>query len=221
MNNQSLSRRNFLKTTGLTLAAATLTCSGLGYAVTRPPDIKTPELELRKDPMEKNKILVAYATRAGSTAEIAAVVGENLCQYGFVVDVKAIKDKPELNDYQAVILGSAIRMANWLPEALDFIKTNQQILQNIPVALFTVHMLNTGDDDDSRANRLAYLDKVRPMLNAPEEIFFAGKLDFSQLSFMDRLISRLVKAVEADYRDWEMIRNWTPAVSEILKGELR
>ena len=153
-------------------------------------------------------ILIAYATRAGSTTEVAAAIGEIIKQRGFRVAVKPVKEVPSLKDYQAVILGSAIRMGNWLPEAVDFVKKNQQALNRVPTAVFTVHMLNTGDDETSRNNRMAYLDSVRPLLNNPEEVYFEGKMDFSRLSTLDRMIAKLVKAVESDHRDWEGIRSW-------------
>jgi menaquinone-dependent protoporphyrinogen oxidase len=73
-------------------------------------------------------------------------------------------------------------------------------------------MLNTGDDQDSQNNRQAYLDKVRPFLKEREEIFFQGVMDFSKLSFLDRLIANMVDAEEADNRDWDMIRSWTPEI---------
>jgi menaquinone-dependent protoporphyrinogen oxidase len=157
-----------------------------------------------------DKILIAYATRAGSTAEIAAEIGKSFSQKNLAVDVKPVKEKPTLDEYSAVILGSTIRMGSWLPEAVDFIEANQEKLNAMPVALFTVHMLNTGEDETSRANRLAYLDKVRTFLRDAEEIYFEGVMDFSKLSFLDRMIAKMVKAVEADNRDWDRIRNWIP-----------
>lgn len=156
------------------------------------------------------RILIAYATRAKSTYEIAAEIGKNLGQQGFDVDVIPVKDNPSLDEYHAVILGSAIRMGSWLPEAVEFVKENQPALGSMPVALFTVHMLNTGDDEDSYLNRMAYLDKVRPLLDDPEEVYFAGKIDYARLSFPDRFIAKMVKAVEEDKRDWEAIRSWMP-----------
>ncbi len=210
MPNKSISRRKFLKVAGLTLAGATLTCSGLGYAATRPPKVQTPQQTFGKENTMNDRILITYATRAGSTAEIAAAIGANLSQRGLMVDVKPVKEKPDLGAYQAVILGSAIRMGSWLSETVDFVESNQAVLRQMPVALFTVHMLNTEDDETSRANRLAYLDAVRPLLNDPEEIYFQGKMDFSRLSLLDRFISKMVKAVEADNRDWDRIHSWVP-----------
>ena len=64
-----------------------------------------------------DRILVTYATRAGSTAEVAAACAETLAARGYAVDVKPVKEKTQLTGYSAVVLGSAIRMGDWLPEA--------------------------------------------------------------------------------------------------------
>jgi menaquinone-dependent protoporphyrinogen oxidase len=212
MTTKRFSRRDFLKTAGITLGASALACSGLGYAASIPPKVETPELSYAKDNTMNKKILVTYATRAGSTAEVAIAIGEALNKRGFAVDVRPVKEKPNLANYQAVLMGSAVRMGSWLPEAVDFVKTNQMAFKKIPVAIFTVHMNNTGEDDESRAARLAYLDAVRPLLNQAEEVYFAGKLDLASLSFLDRLVVKMVKGVEADRRDWNKIRNWVPAI---------
>jgi menaquinone-dependent protoporphyrinogen oxidase len=212
VDENNISRRDFLKTAGLALAATTVTGSALGYAATRRPDAKTLELEFGGEDNMDKRILVTYATRAGSTAEIAAAIGRSLGQRGFYVDVKPVKDRPDLEGYQAVILGSAIRMGSWLPEVVGYIQDNQEKLNSMPVALFTVHMLNTGDDLESRTNRLAYLDKVRPLLNGAEEVYFEGKMDFSKLSLFDRFIAKMADAVETDNRDWEKIRSWSAQV---------
>ena len=162
-------------------------------------------------PMNK-RVLVTYATRAGATAEIAAAIAETLAVRGYAVDVKPVKEKPNVAGYAAVVLGSAIRMGGWLPEAVDFVKANQAALNSLPVALFTVHMLNTGDDEASRTARAAYLNAVRPLLNTAEAVYFEGKMDFSRLSFLDKVIAKMVKAVEADHRNWGQIKQWAHAV---------
>lgn len=159
-----------------------------------------------------NPILIAYATRAGSTAEIAAALGESLRQRGYAVQVKPVEKTADVAGYSAVLLGSAIRMGRWLPEAVDFVQTHRLALQTLPVALFTVHMLNSADDAASVTARHAYLETVRPLLPGAEEVYFTGLMDFSRLSFLDRLIAKLVKSVESDQRDWERIRGWTPQV---------
>lgn len=158
------------------------------------------------------RILITYATRAGSTIGVADAIGAELRRLGLDVDIQPVTANPTLGAYDAVLLGSAIRMANWLPEMVEFIKTNQPALQSRPVALFTVHILNTGADETSRAARLAYLNTVRPLLKPVDEVFFAGRVDLKTLSFVDRLMVKMVKSPIGDFRDWDGIRAWSSAI---------
>ncbi len=154
------------------------------------------------------KILVAYATRAGSTAPIAQKIGQVLAQRGASVDVVPLKNVANLNGYGAVVLGSAVRIGQWLPEAVKFIEKNKSTLSGIPTAFFTVHLLNLGDDGTSRAARLAYLDSVRKLVSPQHEAFFAGVGDWKKVSFLEGLMGKAVKAPEADLRDWGAIQAW-------------
>lgn len=158
------------------------------------------------------RILVTYATRAGSTVGVAKAIGETLSKRGFAVDVKDVKENPSLDGYQGVIIGSAIRLGGWLAEATDFIKYNQGELTKIPVAVFNVHILNLGDDEQSRTSRLAYLDEVRSMIKPVDEIFFAGEIDLTKLSFVDRMMVKMVKSPIGDFRDWDKIRSWANVI---------
>ena len=212
MSHKTFPRRDFLKTAGITLGASALVCSGLGYAATLSPEPAPPEFIYGKENTTNKHILVTYATRAGSTVEVAAAIGETLAQRGFSVDVKPSKEKPRVDGYDAVLVGSAIRRGHWLPEAVKFIENNQSRLSQIPTAFFTVHIGNTGEDEKSRTARLSYLDTVRPLLKPVDEIYFAGKMDLSRLSFLDRSIVEARGAVDEDLRDWSAIRGWAQTV---------
>ncbi|MCS6826447.1 MAG: flavodoxin domain-containing protein [Caldilinea sp.] len=212
MSFRALTRRTFIKAAGVTAAGVVLTGVGLGVAAIRTPAFDYPEIVLEGETPMKKRILVAYATRAGSTAEIAQAIAETLTARGYAVDVRPVKEKLSLDGYAAVVLGSAVRMGAWLPEAVNFVKANQAALCALPVALFTVHMLNTGDDEASQTARAAYVNSVLPLLNGAETVYFEGKMDFSRLSFLDRFIAKMVGAVEKDNRDWERIHAWANTV---------
>ncbi|GIV65657.1 MAG: flavodoxin domain-containing protein [Chloroflexota bacterium] len=211
MSEKTISRREFLKIAGMGLAATAFACSGLGYAATRQPQLELPELNFGKEHI-MTKILVTYSTRAGSTAEIAAAIGQTLSQRGYNVDVLPVKKQPNPADYQAVILGSPIRMGSWLPEVVGFVKENRALLEQIPVAAFTVHMLNGGDDEQSRTSRQAYLNAVHEWIQPAEEVFFLGKMELAKLSFLDRFISNAMKAKDEDLRDWNAIHAFAESV---------
>ena len=172
-----------------------------------------------------NKLLVAYATRAGSTVQVAEKIGETLRTNGATVDVRAIKSVRDVNGYDAVVIGSAIRMSNWLPEAVEFIKKNQGQLRQMPTAFFTCHALNTGDDETSRQTREAYTAPVRQILTPQTEVFFSGKLDHAKLNFVDRTLAKAVEkstnTQEGDARDWEKIRAWAEQLAPRFKLTVR
>lgn len=158
------------------------------------------------------RVLIAYATRAGSTGDVAQVIGEVLGRRGFHVDVRTIKSRPCVTDYQAVLVGSAVRTGAWLPEAVDFVAEHQLALKQLPVALFTVHMHNRGGDPQSVANRRNYLSTVRPLVHPIAEVFFSGAIKPATLSLLDRLMVRAVKAPTGDFRELDKVREWAETV---------
>ena len=164
-----------------------------------------------------NRILVTYATRTRSTADVADAISEVLTARGFAVDVKPVKVKPSIEGYRGVILGSAIRMGSWLPEMLEFIRKNRAQLNQIPTAIFTMHILNVGKDNASRAARNAYTTPVRKMIAPVDEAFFAGSIDLAKLSFPDRVLTRLMVGDDSpkvgDFREWDKVRAWAKEVS--------
>jgi len=95
-----------------------------------------------------------------------------------------------------------------------FIKNNRQALNRVPVALFSVHIMNLGDDEKSRRKRLAYLDAIRPLLAQSDEVFFAGRgLDSADQSWFNRWGYRtFTVGPEGDCRDWKRIRGWAQTV---------
>jgi menaquinone-dependent protoporphyrinogen oxidase len=225
MPNESISRRRFLKVSAAAAGAATLACCGLGYAArqagglqapqTPPPtvDMDTPAFTYGEDLNMEKRILVTYATRTGSTVGVAAAIGETLGARRFAVDVKPINDNPSLDGYQAVMIGSAVNGARWLPEAVEFVGDNQAVLNRLPVALFCVHIMNLGDDQANKRRRTAYLDPIRRLITPVDEAYFAGVgMNPGEKSVLLRLASRIFKIGEGDCRDWNKIRGWGQTV---------
>jgi menaquinone-dependent protoporphyrinogen oxidase len=154
------------------------------------------------------RILVTYATRAGSTAEVATSIAEALRAGGATVDVLPIKAMPEVDGYDAVVVGSPIHMGHWLPEAVAFVKANRWILSYIPTAYFVVSEFLREDTPEMRQKVQAYLDPVCAMLEPTSVGVFAGKIDYHKLSWLDRTIAKAAGTPEGDWRNWEAIRQW-------------
>lgn len=162
------------------------------------------------------KILVTYATRAGSTAEVAQKVGQTLAELGEAVDILPIKDVQDVAGYKAVVIGSAIRFGTILPEAVKFLEQNREALNSTPAAFFVVHLMNQGEEETSEKARLAYLDAARNLVTLKSEAYFTGVGDITKVSFLERMISKAVKSPEGDFRNWDEITAW----AESLKNSL-
>jgi len=169
-----------------------------------------------------NKILVTYASRAGSTAEIAEAIGKTLRQAGARVDVLAIKDVKDLSPYRAVIVGSPIRKSKWLPEAMQFVQAHRSELAKKPFATFTVSItLAMSSGDGYRQAVSGWIAPVRALVRPRSEGLFPGVLDFTKLPVtLDTLKLRLVVALgifpKDDRRDWNVVRAWAESLSPLL-----
>jgi menaquinone-dependent protoporphyrinogen oxidase len=211
-----ISRRSFLKVGCLTTAACGLAVCGVSMAapISESSSMDLPTFSYGERTMN-NRVLVTYASALGSTAGVAAEIGKTLSARGLHVDVKPMRDNPSLDGYQAVLIGSAVHRGNWLPEAVEFVKSNQQALGRVPVAVFTVHITNLGDDANSRKNRLAFLDEVRPLIQPVEQVFFAGKFDRRGAAMLlPGLVARLIPPM--DLRNWKTIRAWVEGLGPLL-----
>ena len=163
------------------------------------------------------KILVAYATKAGSTAEVAAEIGRVVeSKSGCKVDVHPVGKLKEVDGYDAVIIGSGIRAGKWLPEATKFVERHRDALSRVPVAYFVVCLTLKDDTEENRSTVAAYLDPVCEMVQPVDVGLFAGAMDYSKLPFILRLMMKAMKAPQGDFRDWEGIRDWARQVYDRL-----
>jgi len=159
------------------------------------------------------KILVAYATKAGSTAEVAAEIGRVIgSKAGYTVDVRPVEQLEGVDGYDAVIVGSGIRAGRWLPEATKFVEDHGDALRQVPVALFAVCLTMREDTEENRSEVAAYLDPVREAVQPMDIGLFAGVMDYERLPLLLRLMVKKMGAPEGDFRDWEAIQAWASQV---------
>ena len=169
-----------------------------------------------------DRILVTYASRAGSTRGVAEAIGKTLTECGEQVDVLRMQDVKDLAAYRAVVAGSAIQGRQWLPEAMEFMQTHRAKLIQKPFAAFLVCMtLAMPNADKYRAHVADFLQPVRALARPVSEGIFAGALDISKIpSFGDRLKFRLSVLFgvwkEGDHRDWNAIRAWAESIQPLL-----
>jgi menaquinone-dependent protoporphyrinogen oxidase len=161
-------------------------------------------------------ILVAYASRHGSTAEVARAVGQTLIEQGNAIHLQPVTAVTGLEEYRAVVAGAPIYSSNWLPEATDFVRKYQRLLGEIPTACFIVSIRLRNDSSELRRIIQQYLSTERLILKPVSTGFFAGALDYKKLSPIVRLQAETKGLPEGDYRNWEAIRSWASELHGLL-----
>lgn len=156
------------------------------------------------------RILVAHASRMGSTAEIAAHVAAQLSAAGHDVDVRSCADAPAATGYDAVVLGSALYLGRWLEPALRYLQTQAVPLGQRPTWLFQSGPCGAGFDLDAVRVPRRVRTLARRVGSAPTTTF-GGRLDRA------RTTSRLGRwmatgALSGDFRDWDLISAWTETI---------
>jgi len=170
-----------------------------------------------------NKILVTYASRTGTTAGVADAIGKTLADKGIFVDVIPMKDVKDNGQYSAVVAGSAIQAAKWLPEAIEFLNANREELSKKPFAAFQVCMtLAMPNGEKYRQGVSEWMEPVRKIVKPVKEGIFGGRLDIKAVpSLTDRFKFRISVLLgvweEGDHRNWDEIMKWTEELVPLLR----
>ena len=167
-----------------------------------------------------SSILVGYATKYGSTQEVAEAVAAALREGGQAVDCQPAKNVRSLDGYGAVVLGAPLYMFHWHKDAKRFLSRHQQVLMVRPVAVFAMGPLKDEAKDwqDVRAQLDKELLKF-PWLTPVAAEVFGGKHDPAKLTFPHNLIPALKQMPATDIRDWAAIRAWAVGLTAKLQTE--
>ena len=177
------------------------------------------------------KVLVAYASKAGSTRGIAEFIGEKLRARGLEADVMDATSVRDAAGYDAFVVGSAVYMFHWMKEAKQFLSRNQKALSGRPVWLISSGPVGTSRTDakgrdllDVSVSGPKEIDELRRQVSPRDHGVFFGVLDGSKLTgttgFMYRMVRRSESARESmpegDFRDWKLIEAWADGISDAL-----
>lgn len=167
----------------------------------------------------EDRVLVAYATKYGATAEIADRIGQVLCQAGIQAEVLPVDHVRDLSAYGAVVLGSAVYIGQWRKEAAGFLQANEAALADRPVWLFSSGPTGVGEPVELTEG-WRFPRKLQPIADriAPRDVaLFHGASDVSKLNFIERWMLKNVRAPVGDFRDWQAITAWAKSIAAALQ----
>jgi menaquinone-dependent protoporphyrinogen oxidase len=177
------------------------------------------------------KLLVAYETGHGSTAEIAGTIGTAIEQAraDVQVDVMRCRDVEDASVYDAYIIGSPVWYGKWLGPARAFAKNNGDLLADHPTAVFFVSAQAAMSEEERAKARDSYLPKILATMPDVEPVSignFAGVLDYTKYNLaLSLMIKALCAAVGGptsgthDFRDMDAIRQWATDTYEAMRQQ--
>lgn len=169
------------------------------------------------------RVLVTYATRYGSTQEVAEAIAATLRERGIEVDLKAMREVRILEGHGAVVLGAPFYMGRWHEDARRFLSDHREALTERPVAVFALGPVST-DEQEMRESR-GQLDEElakNPWLAPVALTMFGGRYDPSKLSISHKLLAALPASPlhglpASDVRDWTEIQAWASELAAVLQ----
>ncbi len=174
-------------------------------------------------------VLVAYASRHGSTKGIAERIAAVLRESGLSAEAKQVDQARDLDEYDAFVIGSAAYMFHWLRAATTFVKHHQGLLSQRPVWLFSSGPLGSElVDEEGRdvleATRPKEFDELSALIHPRGERVFFGAWDPNAppVGIGERLLRLMPATREAtpagDFRDWPAIDAWATDIGSHLRS---
>jgi len=173
------------------------------------------------------RVLVAYATRHGSTRGIADPIAERLNARGLDATARPASEVRDASAYDAFVVGAAAYMFHWLGDATSFVEHNRATLAARPTWLFSSGPIGTDLVDKDGRDVLETtvpkeFPKLRELVHPRGERVFFGAIDpaAKPIGIAERLTALMPAARDAlpkgDFRDWPAIDAWADGIADVL-----
>ena len=159
------------------------------------------------------KVLVCAASKYGATSQIAQAVADVLAERGCEVRVLPPEKVGVVEEFDAVVLGSAVYMGQWMKPARELAERSAGALGARPVWLFSSGPVG---EPAKPADNPVDVTKILQASKARDHRIFTGKLIKKHLSFPDRAMASALRAQEGDFRNWAEIRDWATGIADAL-----
>lgn len=160
-------------------------------------------------------MLVAYGSKHGATAEIAGAIADELehcCIAAELADAGTVKD---LSRYDGVVVGSAVYMKRWRPEARGLMRRLEHDLGDRPLWMFSSGQVGDAETDPAWCEPAGVLKRAQRM-NLRDHVIFGGRVPQDPHNFVERAMLRDTPADRQDRRDFDEIRAWADEIARTI-----
>ena len=173
------------------------------------------------------RVLILYSTTDGHTVEICKRIKKRVEACGNSVQLKDLKDGPQLDrvEFDKIVIGASIRYGKHQPLVREFIRKNQEVLEDYPNAFFSVNVV-ARKPEKNKPETNPYMQKFLKKIDwQPQKLtVFAGKIDYPSLGFMDKQMIRLIMwmtkgptdpNVVVEFTDWGKVDEFGQMIAEM------
>lgn len=161
-------------------------------------------------------VLVAYASKRGSTAEIAETIAATLRREGLGVCLEKVEDVQSLDPYDAVVIGSAVYMKRWRGDARHFLKKHRKALRQKPFWVFSSGPVGDPSYDNPDWVEPPKIAEKVEEFGGRGHVIFGGCLPAEPRGFVEKAMVEGTPKELRDRRDWGEIRAWAKAIASAL-----
>jgi menaquinone-dependent protoporphyrinogen oxidase len=156
-------------------------------------------------------VLIVYASKRGSTEQVARRVGEVLRAQGLSTAIEPAEEVDDLEGFRAVVVGGAIYTGRWHREARRFLHRHHEALTDLPLAVFALGPGKDTPEDFAQSRRqLDHALAKEPDVQPREVAVFGGVIDPERMHFPFNHMAKV------DLRDWPSIHAWAAGLPERL-----
>jgi menaquinone-dependent protoporphyrinogen oxidase len=159
------------------------------------------------------RVLVAYDSVDGSTAEIAQWIGGELRMAGLDADVRTADAVDSVSGYDGVVLGSTVHKGQWSWRTRSFVPRYAPDLAGTPVWLFSHR-----SPDSSGGGPVPHAVEAVKRLAARDHVTIDASPEPEHPGFFNSPVAR---RAYRDYRDREYVRTWAAGIANALTASQR
>ena len=167
------------------------------------------------------RVLIGYASRFGSTRDIANRIAGAVRADSTDVDLRSVDEISDFDRYDAVVFGSGVYDGSWMPEATDLMRRHAAALARKPVWLFSVGSF--GDRHPIVGGLIKKepkeISEFEQTLHPREYRVFAGVIDLDHWPAWGRLLFKALGGHAGDNRQWSDIDSWAEEISREIRPQ--